>query len=1037
MLLSLLLLPAGLLTSVTPVSAQLPYNPTRIIPSKNGSVAYALSPQPSSSQFSLYSLDLSDRLNSTSAKHQLSQTLPFLSTSASKPFIAIPDDEGITVLAGDCKDSTKDIGLWRYATNAGGENGTWSQLALSASDDSLRPKYLSAGFSFSPSDSTEDVSLYVFGGMCPDVATPDATDWTSNATYSNTMLTLAPNSRSLASSPYQLSLTGARAPPIAEAGLTITPLNPTYSNTSDTSVSQQQNFVLLGGHTQTAFINMSQLAIFALPQESWAFVGVSQTSSAGAGKLKLRDSTTIEPRSGHTAVLTEDGSRIIVLGGWVGDVSSPALPQLIILEVGQGYGGQGDWTWTVPSSASNPFSSGSGIYGHGATLLPGGVIMVLGGYTVDSSGASRKRDLSEDLWFLNTSTMAWSKEYTNPYPSGSSPAAVNTDTSSSGLRPAEKAGLGAGLGLGIAAAAGVAIVWLLYSRKLRRRRMMREKELREQALGSRFHSPSPPHGDDDKASGFRSPSWGAMQERNIESSGNPFPWAPVVSPGDDGKLQMPPEITDSNYSRYAERTGVLMEVPSPTRGLRRNLSNRAPNGFGPFTQHPTAGVPGPVFRIDEEDETSQVGSAKRAKRYHIEGDGNSVNSDPFKDPPVTTENSASQRKKEVEGWVEDWQSAAESMSVSRSTSQAYSRTHSNLSQMRPPTAGGDYSGRGSPEKSDRTGSNLSDSSAFTTASFQRSMSSTISRNVSQRSVSAGYALFSGAAAAMSRFGGPRQGQNEAQNAGGLARAPSNRSVSLNTDSAGRPNANEGADPYAFARENPWAPVVAGENHALLRARDKRQDDRSYKTVVENPARAKYSRAGSLPTPTRRAMNLLGSMRRAFTGLGNVDVQDRVNVFEDTNGHSNSTKKPEMTEAAPSRTLSSGAPFWRGKRGAKDWDDNMPGQGEAGSSVRRKPVPGMVVNDIDGDGGDDDWDVETAVQKRVVQVMFTVPKEKLRVVNADALSLVSSNRSEADHEEDKERDQMKRMSSVREGDDEDIVNDPDDSMKKGKGKEQDY
>jgi hypothetical protein len=98
---------------------------------------------------------------------------------------------------------------------------------------------------------------------------------------------------------------------------------------------------------------------------------------------------------------------------------------------------------------------------------------------------------------------------------------------------------------------------------------------------------------------------------------------------------------------------------------------------------------------------------------------------------------------------------------------------------------------------------------------------------------------------------------------------------------------------------------------------------------------------------------------------------------------------------------------------------------------------MVVNDIDGDGGDDDWDVETAVQKRVVQVMFTVPKEKLRVVNADALSLVSSNRSEADHEEDKERDQMKRMSSVREGDDEDIVNDPDDSTKKGKGKEQDY
>jgi hypothetical protein len=34
------------------------------------------------------------------------------------------------------------------------------------------------------------------------------------------------------------------------------------------------------------------------------------------------------------------------------------------------------------------------------------------------------------------------------------------------------------------------------------------------------------------------------------------------------------------------------------------------------------------------------------------------------------------------------------------------------------------------------------------------------------------------------------------------------------------------------------------------------------------------------------------------------------------------------------------------------------------------------------GDEEDWDVERAVQNRVVQVMFTVPKEKLRVVNHD-------------------------------------------------------
>lgn len=39
----------------------------------------------------------------------------------------------------------------------------------------------------------------------------------------------------------------------------------------------------------------------------------------------------------------------------------------------------------------------------------------------------------------------------------------------------------------------------------------------------------------------------------------------------------------------------------------------------------------------------------------------------------------------------------------------------------------------------------------------------------------------------------------------------------------------------------------------------------------------------------------------------------------------------------------------------------------------------------GEGGgdsDDEWDIERAVENRVVQVMFTVPKEKLRVVNHD-------------------------------------------------------
>ncbi|KIX05085.1 uncharacterized protein Z518_05957 [Rhinocladiella mackenziei CBS 650.93] len=1047
MLPRLLLLSAGLLTLTTPILAQLPYNPTRIIPAKGGSYAYLFSPQPSSFQFSLHLLDTSEELNKTSPRTKLSDTLPFLSGSTSKAFITLADHEGITVLAGDCKEATNGLELWRLTTGNDGKNSTWSTLPVTASDGSLGSRYLAAGFTFSPTASVPDTSLYVFGGMCPDRDSSDASNWVSGATYSNTMLTLTPDSPSDASSPYQLSLTGSRAPPIAEAGLTITPLAPTFSNTSDNNVSQQQNFVLLGGHTQSAFINMSQLAIFALPQASWAFVGVSQSRGTGGGKIKSRDAITVEPRSGHTAILTEDGSKVVVLGGWVGDINTPAQPQLAILEVAQEYGGRGDWTWTVPTSTSNPFTSGAGIYGHGVALLPGGVMMVTGGYPISSSGSKHKRKLSDQIFFLNTTTLDWTSTYANPYPSGSSSDSASAESSSSGLKTSEKAGLGAGLGLGLATAAGVAIVWIWYSRKLRARRAVREKGLRELALGAeRYHSPAPLDEDDPRYSGMRTASWGAAQERQIESSGHPDPWAPMAPPDQNGRSRMNPDGGDSNNSRYAGGTEVLMEIPSPTRGLRKSLNSRLPMGYGPFNQHPPTG-PGAVFRIDEEDEGSQTGSLKRSKTPKIAGDRSSVTSDPFKDPSPAADGSrhedvAAQRKKEVEGWVEDWQSAAESMSLSRSTSQAHSRTYSNLSQFRSQDVVVGGSGRGSPEKSDRTGSNLSESSVMSTSSFQRSLTGTLSRNISQRSASAGHALISSAAAAMGRFGYTRQGPVDRETNPGLARAPSNRSLSLNADSARPSSSRDRTETFSSARSD-WGPSTPGEDQALLNRNRQRQQfaERDYRTLPESPGKEKYARTGSLTGSGRRALNLFESAKRVFTGTGGVDVQDRVAAFESHSGQSSPTKRagqPEMAEAAPNRTLSAGASFWRGKRGAKDWDTDLSGPSDVGSAstVRRKPVPGLILNDNTGalDDDEEDWDVETAVQRRVVQVMFTVPKEKLRVVNADALSLLSSNRSDVDHEEDKERDQIKRMSSVREGDED---NDPDDETTKGKGKEREY
>jgi hypothetical protein len=65
------------------------------------------------------------------------------------------------------------------------------------------------------------------------------------------------------------------------------------------------------------------------------------------------------------------------------------------------------------------------------------------------------------------------------------------------------------------------------------------------------------------------------------------------------------------------------------------------------------------------------------------------------------------------------------------------------------------------------------------------------------------------------------------------------------------------------------------------------------------------------------------------------------------------------------------------RSFQDEKRGLYGGGEASGSHARESF------DVDDD---EDWDIERAVEQRLVQVMFTVPKERLRVVNADAESL---------------------------------------------------
>ena len=218
----------------------------------------------------------------------------------------------------------------------------------------------------------------------------------------------------------------------------------------------------------------------------------SPSSSSNANtELAIKSTvTSIDSRSGHTAVLTEDGSKIIVYGGWVGDINQAADPQLAVLSLGTGFGGSGDWQWSVP--AQQP--SGTGMYGHGAVMLPGNIMMVLGGYNISSSGTSKRATIAgTQALFYNATSMTWVSNYTNPaYVAAIESQAATASSSAHSKSSSLKVGLGVGIPLGLAAIIGAVIFYCWYSRRLRHRRQeAREKDLGNLSIGgANFYSVS-------------------------------------------------------------------------------------------------------------------------------------------------------------------------------------------------------------------------------------------------------------------------------------------------------------------------------------------------------------------------------------------------------------------------------------------------------------------------------------------------------------------------------------------------------------------
>ncbi|OAX83387.1 hypothetical protein ACJ72_02248 [Emergomyces africanus] len=954
------------------VVAKLPYSPSYISNpiSRNQTEVYILSPKISATSdgLLLQSLDISTPFSIS--KLPISEILgnvPFAMDDSA--FIPTTDTEGIlTVYTGDCHTNTSVV--WRLLPTNGGSRRDFQWQETSVQSDGGRqirgPAYLSSAVSYPAVREVSQPGLFVFGGMCPWTDKEDE-DWISAANYSQTVVSLAADMSSSGPS-YQAEIVAPESSPVAEAGFVMTPLIPAYSNTSSGKQLQHQSFVLTGGHTQQAFINMSQVALFSLPTATWSYISVSQNGASSS----IPGLDIVEPRSGHTALLTPDGSKIIVFGGWVGDISRPALPQLAILEVGAAYGGAGDWKWTVPHQDLHGPKAGTGIFGHGAAMLPGGVMLVAGGYSIPQAaleGSLTDPAANTQGYLFNTSSEAWITSYTPTH---------NIEASREGSRgplssTSQKAGLGAGVGIGVVIIAVIAFFGYRHcSRRSREHRRIREQELRRLALGAER-----PHFD--LAGNVHEPMSDITAEK-LALHPNAYSW-----------------IGNEKYNRSqgsqdtgtlaAERTGLLVEIPSPTRGLRRSMHSRGYQSAAYFEDSRRNIGFSAIHPIDEGDECEES-----------KADGTMV-----------AENRATQR-----------QSRSSVISNPFSDSARYSDSHNATSAQQRMSAFNDecrdsfaISGAAtrclSPDKSDRTLSDLSEgSSSFMSVSSQHTNPRPPSRNLTRmfsfRSQGSGTIASDGSVV----YEPVRSYSPEGSTQGQL------HTQTTNGDSSYGPLTELGSEttrplgnaivPQSPTRNTTFAQLQA-ESGLLLG------------TPFES------SRRGLNMTKSKglgwigNVRRTLGSVKRAENIAQPYSVSpENISSSSQQQHHPRSTSSSptksfhslqEERESAssesnnvPRRAMSTSSSMLRRKQGAKDWgakrssaDSAQIRMLQAARATDANSVNGAVSSENYAGGSlssdspnlfdyddDEEWDVEAAAEGRVVQVTYTVPKEKLRVVN---------------------------------------------------------
>lgn len=972
------------------ISQVLPYNPTTILRDpKTKNFVYIFQQIPSSNNYQLISIDISSTLSISNISFTIiSQDLPF-SNEDNTAFIPSISEKGeVSIYTGKCE-TPNSSELWRYQFSDldTKTTGNWIQVSIRAAADltstSLPGAYfLTRAITFSTlvDEDSSPTNIYTFGGLCPKANATFET-WQSAAHYSNHMLRLTPTS----DLNYTVEVMTSRNAPVAEAGFSFTGLIPSYSNTSNFKT-QQQSFVMIGGHTQDAFISMGQVAIWSLPEEAWSFVKVDLPST---GKLnnQVTENNGLRPldsRSGHTAILNEDGSKLIIFGGWVGDVTQAAEPQLAVLNLGTGYGGSGDWEWSIP--AAQP--SGAGVYGHGATMLPGNVMMISGGFEISLN--MKKRDFESEtlkVMFFNVTSLTWITSYTSPeyFPQQS----AHQGTSSLGIR------IAVGICLAVVVGSVLLCVGLRRHQKNKGQRDSNIKDLSAIATDSnQDHNPEM-RSTQSGIFPYSNIGWNRgledyeHEDYNVDTHGttSQYEYSDLVANSlDDSMYILPQQKQAAQRSSYARSRGGYQSSNLDTNNLGTSLG--------------AAGAIHPIYEADENDEidenTGDLGLTPGFQESTQIGQVIKRNSDPFKDPSIqhsTVRNTQSPeldlaaREQHLKEWVSEWAEGdmlmnprVKSHSTIKRTSPSRKATVVTASTPESLTAEEDCNSISN--FSERTEKSHAASGGLCVRT-----SSSHSQSNSLRSFIIG----------MNPFGSHSYSSSSKKATGDTEQNTMLNEImqsipgAQNVLSGSAPSSRSGKS-FRSAQTSVHGTSSEGEqllpqeiDNKLNRKMPSSEKQEVY--ISGSPSKSKPQSFGKGPT------SWLGSLKKVFVSPSE-DFTSRSSLSDYSyNGAEAGTSGLPfngLSLGETRRTVSASGELSHRKQTTCDSQekrDQSTVASSSGSSNSLNSHPARKSSERD-----DDWNIERAVENRLFQVTFTVPKERLRVVNQE----VSDDKSVGDN-----------------------------------------